>query len=130
MIKDGLKMILPTGKFGWWARYVKFVTYAINTSYCKSIGMTPFEAYYARKPNNHPSTGNLKFHPKYTPRTEDWLQPMRDNIKDTSCDMKNKYLEEANKHNKKEENSLQVGLLIVIAQHNFQSRFLEEAVPI
>ena len=123
LIKDGLKLVLPPGKFGWWARYIKFVTYAINTSFCKSINFTPFEAYYARKPSNHPSLGDLKLPTRYIIRTDDWLQPLRESIKHTSFDMKGKYLAEANARNIKSEGTVQLGELVVIRRHDFTPNF-------
>ena len=123
LVKDGLKIVLPAGKFGWWARYIKFVTYAINTSFCKSIDMSPFEAYYARKPGNQPSIGDLKLPTQYTVQTDDWLQPLRESIKHTSVNMKNKYLAEVNARNKSPESTIQEGDLVVIKRHDFQPNF-------
>ena len=129
MVKDGLKLILPTGKFGWWARYIKFVTYAINTSYCKSIDMSPFEAYYARKPNNHPSQGDIQLPPRYQPQTEDWLQPLREAIKNKSCDMKEKYLAYANGRDNRPEGVLKLGDIVVIQRHDFPAGFPDKLMP-
>ena len=50
MLKDGIKILSPQNKLGWWSRYIKFVVYSLNTSLCRSIGMTPFEAYHSRAP--------------------------------------------------------------------------------
>ena len=123
LVKDGLKLMLPPGKFGWWARYIKFVTYAINTSYCQSLKATPFEAYYARKPGTQPSLGDLKLPTQYVRRTEDWLQPLREGIKHTSIETKNKYLAEANAKNSRPDGAVQKGDLVVIKRHDFQPGF-------
>ena len=123
MVKDGLKLVLPVGKFGWWARYIKFVVFAINTSHCRSIGMTPFEAYHSRKPLNRPALGDLQLNTQYVFRHEDWLQTLRESVKETSVTMKGKYLASNNAGNTKPEGSLEVGDMVMIKRQAFMPGF-------
>ena len=119
LVKDGLKMVLPAGKFGWWARYLKFVVFAINTSHCRSIGMTPFEAYHSRKPLNRPTLGDLQLNAQYEIRSDDWLQTLRESVKEKSIIMKDKYLASNNAGNTKPEGSLEIGDMVMIKRHAF-----------
>ena len=126
MIKDGLKLMMPPGKFGWWARYIKFVTYALNTSYCRSIEMTPFEAYYSRRPLNRPTVGDLQINNKYEIQSDEWLHTLREAIRDTSVLMKGKYLDARNADNKKRDGTVEKGDLVVIKRRAFDPSLAEK----
>ena len=129
MVKAGLTYILPVGKFGFWNRYIRFVVYAINTSHCKSLGFSPFEAYYLRKPRVDPSLGDLQLHTQYKPQTEDWLEPIREAIRAKSGEMKGKYLTAANRPEGRPEGLLQVGDLVVIQRRDFPAGFPDKLMP-
>ena len=119
MVKDGLKMMMPSGRFGWWARYIKFVIYAINTSVCRSIGTTPFQAHYHRKTRNDPSMGDLPLNQEYVVTSEEWLKAVREEVRNVSVNMKDRYIEAKNVNNSKPEGSVAVGDLVVIKRHDF-----------
>ena len=119
LIKSGLRLMIPENRMGWWPRYIKFIVYTLNTSYSKSLGMSPFEAYFSRQPNVTPTLGNLQLHTNYEPNRKGWIEELRKKIKETSETMKNKYIEIANKNVKKLCPNVAVGDLVMIRRHTF-----------
>ena len=118
-IKTGIRLMVKEEQIGYWPRYIRFVIYALNTSYCKSLNTTPFEAYFSRKPLVQPSVGNIPLPEQYFTNHDDWIQEYRQKIKDSSVNMKDKYRTEANKHIKQTHPNVVTGQLVMIRKTSF-----------
>ena len=118
-IKTGIRLMVKEEQMGYWPRYIKFVIYALNTSYCKSLHTTPFEAYFSRKPLVQPSVGNIPLPEQYFTNHDDWIQEYRQKIKDSSMNMKDKYRTEANKNIKQPNPNVFIGQLVMIRKTSF-----------
>ena len=119
LIKSGIRLMIPEERLGWWPRYIRFITYALNTSRCKSLNMSPFEAYFARQPNAQPSVGNLPLPMNYQLTPENWIQEFRTKIKETSKLMKSKYQNNVNNDIKKPYPNVIVNQLVMIRRNAF-----------
>ena len=119
MVKTGIRLMVPENRLGWWPRYIKFVVYALNTSYCRSLNMSPFEAYFSRQPLEQPSVGHLNLPDTYISNQDNWIQELRRQIKENSASMTTQYRQNVNKTINKPCATVVVGQLVMMRKHSF-----------
>ena len=127
-LKKGLS-IMCEGAERSWPKYLKKLTYALNTTHNGSLGCSPMEAFFMRQHSPQPNIGNLNLTENCDPDMVHEIKHLREIMITLSLENKSKYIENRNKYTKPLP-QLSLGDIVMSKRESFQEGINRKMQPI